>query len=376
MTARVCVVITARPSYSRIRSALEAMQARPELDLKIVLAGSAVLEKYGNMDEVVQSDGFEVAARVHAAVEGASPEAMVKTTGLSLLGFPSVFESIRPDAVLCIADRFETIATSIAASYMNIPLIHVQGGEQTGSIDDKVRHANTMLADLHLVSTSEAARRVRQMGRPSETIHVTGCPSIDIAAELCGAGLNFDPYERYGGVGARPSLHDGYIVVLQHPVTDEHEAARQQTVETLSAVEASGRPVLWFWPNMDAGSDGTASAVRSFRERAGRPNFHFFKNMAPADFLRLITDADALVGNSSVGIRESSYLGVPVVNIGSRQQMRQRGENVVDVEPNRADISLALERQLRHGPHGRSLLYGDGTAGQQIASRIAEADLA
>jgi UDP-hydrolysing UDP-N-acetyl-D-glucosamine 2-epimerase len=180
---------------------------------------------------------------------------------------------------------------------------------------------------------------------------------------------------KYGGVGAPVDLSKGYVVVMQHPVTTEHQLARAHVVETLHAMHDSGIPTLWFWPNVDAGSDGTSWGLRSFRENFAPKNIHFFKNMEPTDFLRLIYNATCLVGNSSVGIRESSFLGVPVVNIGSRQAGRERGANVVDVGYERQEIRAAMERQIAHGRYAQDLIYGDGQAGERIADLLAEVPL-
>ena len=246
----------------------------------------------------------------------------------------------------------------------------------TGSIDEKVRHAITKLADLHLVSLQAAADRVIRMGEDPAKVFVTGCPSIDIAAELGDApALDFEPYRKYGGVGMAPDLAGGYLTVMQHPVTTEYEAARRQTLETLRAVRDIGLPALWFWPNVDAGSDGASNAIRSFRELENPQAFHFFKNMAPADFLKLLYNSRCLVGNSSVGIRECAYLGAPVVNIGSRQDGRDRGRNVVDVANRQDAIETAIRRQIEHGRYQRDPIYGDGDAGRRIADLLAEQPL-
>jgi UDP-hydrolysing UDP-N-acetyl-D-glucosamine 2-epimerase len=288
----------------------------------------------------------------------------------------TVFDNLKPDAVVTIADRYETLATAVAASYMNIPVVHVQGGEVTGSIDEKVRHAVTKLANLHLVSTDLAAERVRRLGEEPDSVVVTGCPSIDIAAEVAASpAMDFNPFVKYGGVGPTTDLSGEYLVVMQHPVTTEYEEARQQVDETLYAVRDFGRPVLWFWPNPDAGSDGTSKGIRVFREKEAPRNFHLFRNMFPEDFLRLLCGATAIVGNSSVAIRECSYLGVPAVNIGSRQLGRERGKNVIDVGHDRAEITAAIEAHITRGRPEQDLLYGDGKAGQRIADCLAVAEL-
>lgn len=374
---KVCVVVTARPSYSRIKTALLAMQRHEGIDLQLVVAASALLDRYGNVASVIEHDGFPIAARVYMVLEGENPASMAKTTGLGLMELATVFDNLRPELVVTIADRYETLATAVAASYMNIPVAHIQGGEVTGSIDEKVRHAVTKLSDLHFVATKKSAERVTRMGESPETVFVSGCPSIDLAAEvLQSPELPHDLFERYGGVGPNLKLERGYIVVLQHPVTTEHNMARHQVTETLHAIREMEMPTLWFWPNVDAGSDGTSAGIRAFRENERPGNIHFFKNMLPHDFLRLLCNSNCLVGNSSVGIRECSFLGVPVVDIGSRQAGREQGKNVVEADYCREQIRAAIHSQLHHGRYELDTLYGDGRAGARIADALAIAPLA
>lgn len=372
MKRRICVVVTARPSYSRIKTALLAIRDHADLELQLVVAASALLDRYGHAVRVIEEDGLNIDARVFMVLEGENLTSMAKTTGIGVLELATVFDNLRPDIVVTVADRYETIATAVAAAYMNIPVAHVQGGEVTGSIDEKVRHAVTKLADIHLVATEQARERVIRMGENPESVHVTGCPSIDLAASVLDSPkLDFNPFMKYGGVGAQIDLTRGYIVVMQHPVTTEYEHARTQVTETLAAVRDAGLPALWFWPNVDAGSDGTSSGIRAFRETEQPDNIHFFKNMEPQDFLRLLVNARCLVGNSSVGIRECSYLGVPVVNIGRRQEGRERASNVRDVAYEQREILLALREQVDRARYPQSRLYGDGVAGERISDVLA-----
>lgn len=376
MKRKVCVVITARPSYSRIKTALQAIQAHQDLELQLVVAASALLDRYGTAIHYIEQDGFEISNRVYMVLEGENLTTMAKTTGLGMLELATVFDNLRPDIVITIADRYETLATAVTAAYMNIPIAHVQGGEVTGSIDEKVRHAVTKLADLHFVSTHKAAERVIRMGENPETVFVTGCPSIDLAAEvLKSPRLDFDPFQKYGGVGAQVNLANGYLVIMQHPVTTEYQLAREHITETLYAVASLDLPALWFWPNVDAGSDGTSKGIRTFREIERPALIHFFKNMAPTDFLRLIYNSRCLIGNSSVGIRESAFLGVPVVNIGSRQAGRERGPNVLDVNYQRSEIRAAIQQHIDNGRYPSDSLYGNGQAGQHIANLLAQVPL-
>src|SRR5918993_1301601 len=356
---KICVVVTARPSYSRIRSALQAIDEHPDLELQLVVAASALLDRYGNAIEAIMRDGFKPDHKVYMVLEGENLVTSAKSTGIGLSELATVFDNLRPDAVVTVADRYETLATAVAASYMNLPVVHVQGGEVTGSIDEKVRHAVTKLSNLHLVSTAMARERVIRLGEEPASVVMTGCPSIDIAAAVAARpALDFDPFEKYGGVGPREGLSKGYLVVMQHPVTTEYDEARAQVDETLYAVKDNPLPVLWFWPNVDAGSDGTSKGIRVFREREHPANFHLFRNMFPEDFLRLLCGATAIVGNSSVAIRECSFLGVPAVNIGSRQRGRERGRNVIDVDHDRSAIASAIREHARRGRPAADHLYG------------------
>lgn len=376
MKRKVCVLVTARPSYARIKSALQAIKDHPDLELVLVVAASALLERYGHAVRSIEHDGFEVASRVYMVLEGENLVTSAKSTGLGLVELATVFDNHKPDVVVTVADRYETLATAVAASYMNIPVAHVQGGEVTGSIDEKVRHAVTKLADLHFVSTAMARERVIKLGEEPSHIHLTGCPSIDVAAEVLETpDMDFDPFVKYGGVGERVDLSKGFLVVMQHPVTTEHDAALQQVNETLSAVHDSGFPTLWFWPNVDAGSDGTSKGIRVFREKYRDARIHLFRNMLPEDFLRLLIASSCIVGNSSVAIRECSFLGVPAVNIGTRQQGRERGNNVIDVDYDRRQILEAITEHVRRGRTPQDTLYGDGRAGERIAQLLSTVEL-
>ena len=298
---------------------------------------------------------------------------MAKTTGLAIMELSTVFSNLKPDAVVTIADRFETIATSIAASYQNIPLVHIQGGEVTGNIDEKVRHANTKLADIHIVSSEDAKERVIKLGEDPSKVFNTGCPSIDLARiAFDSPDLDFDPLLKYRGVGSDISWKNGYIVVMQHPVTTEFSDSIKHVRQLLTIVDKLNIPTFWFWPNVDAGSDGTSSGIRQYREVYNPNNIHFFKNMEPNDFLKLILNSKCLVGNSSVGIRESSMLGIPVVNIGSRQNRRKRGKNVIDCGYESDSIQRAIEKQINYGKrYSSEYIYGDGNAGDKIANILA-----
>ena len=371
---RIGVVITSRASYARIKSVLIHLKKYKEVELIVIGAASFILDKYGAAYKVMEKDGIALSERVYMVLEGENPTTMAKTVGVGIMELATIFDNYKPDLVITIADRFETIATAIAASYLNIPLVHIQGGEVTGSIDEKVRHAITKLSSFHFVSNQKAYNRVRVMGENPDCIFTTGCPSIDLAAEvlLNSPKIDFDFYEKYKGVGNPIDLNNDYIVVMQHPVTTEYTSAANQMLETLKSIETMRIPTLLFWPNMDAGSDKISKEIRVFREKHTNTDFiYFLKNVEPEDFLRLLINSKGIIGNSSVGIRECSYLGVPCVNVGNRQNGRSRAFNVIDVSYSYKDIIDAAEIHFKQGAkYDSSCIYGDGKAGEKIAEII------
>jgi UDP-hydrolysing UDP-N-acetyl-D-glucosamine 2-epimerase len=367
---KVCVVVASRANYARIRSVLQAVREHPDLELQIVAGASLVLRRFGNAVDVMSMDGFSPDATIRFIIEGETPATMAKSTGLGLLELPTVFELLQPDVVVTVADRFETIATAIAAAYMNIPVAHTQGGEISGSIDESVRHAVTKLAHLHFPATELSAQRVLAMGEDPAAVFNVGCPSIDLVAatEL---GLHRDALERFGGIGSPIDADQPFILMIQHPVTTEYGEGLDQINETLEAVVSAGLQALVFWPNVDAGSEDVAKGLRLFRETGEAHGFHFFRNLPPEVFVRLMAHCACMVGNSSAALREGAFIGTPAVTVGTRQQGRERGPNVIETPSESGAIAAAIQMQLEHGRYERSTIFGDGGAGARIADILA-----
>jgi bifunctional UDP-N-acetylglucosamine 2-epimerase / N-acetylmannosamine kinase len=368
---KISVVISARPSYSRVKSFLTALENDSEFYCQIALTQSAVLRNFGDLTDLLTRDGFKDITVFHNSLAENTPLTMALNTALSLQDLAKWFASERPDAVVVIADRYETISVSIAAAYQNIPLVHIQGGEVTGNIDEKVRHANTKLADVHLVSNFMAAKRVENMGENPSRVFVTGCPSLDIVDRTSLRKLRAGYVEdKYGGVGGKPSFEGDYSVVLLHPETENPEKAREQVDAVYSAVRKTCENIVWFWPNVDAGSDLVSKYLR---EVVGvNKRIRFYRSFDPSDYLSLIYYASFLIGNSSSGIREAGFLGIPVINVGQRQDLRDRSENVLDVGFDEESIIQAIRQQQNHGKYPVSDLYGDGSAGQKMVGVLKE----
>lgn len=369
---KICVVVGSRANYSSIKSAMRAIQAHPDLELQVVVAASALLDRYGSMVRLIEKDGFTPAARVYMLIEGETPTTMAKSTGLGLLELPTVFEQLAPDVVLTVGDRFETMATTLAAAYMNIALAHTMGGEVSGTIDESIRHAVSKFAHIHFPACSEARDRIVRMGERPEDVYLVGCPRMDLVGEVMARENGAPPPDVFGeGVGGRFDLTQPFVMVSQHPVTTEYGEGERQITATLQAVRDVGVPAIVFWPNADAGSEDIARGIRKLRERHDDAQMHFLKNVSTEVYIRLMMRTACLVGNSSSGIREGAFMGTPVVNLGTRQTMRQRGKNVVDVDHDRGAIAEAIRRQVAHGPYGHDPIYGDGRAGRRIADILA-----
>lgn len=373
---RICVVVNSRANYGRIKSFMRAAESSRHIELSVVVGASALLQKFGDVRKIIIEDGFSVSAEMYSVVEGNEPAAMAVSAGLATVQLSGILNSLAPEAVVVVADRYEQIATAISASYMNIPVAHLQGGELTGSIDDSVRHAITKLSHIHFPATALAGERLIKMGESPDQVHVIGCPSIDLSATATGdVALGV----LSSGVGGQLEVDSPYIIVSQHSVTTEYQHAYEQVSETLSALvevrNRTGVEVLWLWPNVDAGSDSVSRRLRKFRENEDSSGFHFYRNFSPEDYVRLMRKSKCIVGNSSSGIREASFLGVPSVNIGNRQNGRERGPNVIDVPNGSTLIQEAIFSQIHRGPYEPSFIYGDGKAGERMAEILSSAAL-
>jgi UDP-hydrolysing UDP-N-acetyl-D-glucosamine 2-epimerase len=375
---KISVVINNRANYARIKSFLNHAKKKKNIDLNIILGASSILERFGSLENILKKDKFNVSNKIYTLVDGDKPITMAKSTALEINELSNIFEHSKPDAVVAIADRFETMAVAIAASYMNIPLIHTQGGEVTGSIDESVRHAISKLANIHFPSNYTAKKNLIKMGEDPKTVFNIGCPSIDLAKSILKKKFNLKKillkYKySYNGKKELREFSD-YIILVQHPVTTEYELTKKHIKETIKAVSKSKHNFLWLWPNVDSGSDIISKQLRINREKGKLDNVIFIKNFQPEDFLLLLKNSSCVVGNSSVGIREAAFLGVPCVNIGNRQNKRQKDKNVINCEHKSSSISKKINYQFNK-KYKCSRIYGDGSAGKKMANVISKMNL-
>lgn len=390
MQKRICIVITSRASYARCRTVLEEIQAHDGLQLQTVVAASALVDRYGDVREDMAQRGIMPSFECHCLLAGENPSSMARTTGLLIEDLTVAFTRLHPDLVVVIADRHETLAASIAARYLNIPVAHIQGGEITGSIDNSVRWANTMLANYHFCATKKSAERLKSSGQVADTVFMTGCPSLDIARMA--KDKPFPDLAKYGGVGKDITFEKNkYFLLTFHPDTLDYGSVldhgasvgiENQMIEILKALAILDTPTIGLWPNPDAGSDGISKAIRRWQNTPiNNTPIRFFKSFSPDDYIVLLANAKCCIGNSSSFVREGSFLGIPATIVGSRQDHREGGGNMWRVMAQHDEIvkcTRTLVRQAEVYGAGRaqpSALYGDGYSGKRIAAIISGLEL-
>ena len=369
MKRKVAIVVTARASYAKYKSLLHYLNKDKNCDLIIVAAASMNSVKFGLASEIIENDGFTVHYRIETLIENDSLLGSTKTSSNTLNDCAFIFSVEKPDVVVVMGDRYEVLPVSIAATYQNIPLAHIQGGEITGNIDEKVRHAITKLADYHFVSNSDAYKNVFQLGEKEDVIFNVGCPSIDVAKSAVEEEFEID-FEDFVGVGHQIKLNEDFNIVMFHPETERIKKIKENTISLCEAIKKTKIQTIWFWPNSDPGNEIITKVIRSYREKKNLDNCFFIKSLPPVVFLKLLSKCSCLIGNSSAGIRESNFLGTPTINLGIRQSGRLQGENVTNFnflsDKNLSYIILdSMKKNFKSGK-----LYGDGNAGQKIGKKL------
>lgn len=372
-TRKVCVVLVDRANYGRLKPVMQAIADTPGLELQVVAAGTMVLERFGRPVDIVETDGFRVDSQVYVELEGSTPVTMAKSVGFAVVEFASEFQRLRPDLVLLIGDRYEALAAAIAAAYMNLCLVHLQGGEVSGSIDESARHAITKLAHYHVPSTRRAAEYLMRMGESEETILDIGCPSSDLASRL-DRTLHSGVLHAHGS-GATIDPKRPFLLVTYHPTTTEYGGETEQILNLLSALARVRVQTLMLWPNIDAGSDHISKSIRVFRNTEETGWLRLITNLMPEDYLKVLANSACAIGNSSSFVRDASFFGTPVVLVGQRQDGRERDRHVAPVMPVTDEIERAVRAQLAHGRYPPSKLYGDGGVSSRVAQRLVEIPL-
>lgn len=365
----ICVVVTDKAHVSRLMTLMKEIRRVKEFNLQIVVGGGALTYRYGNVVNDLVAAGMSPDIEIPTVIEGGEHLGMAKTAALGMLEFATAFSNLKSDYVVIRGDRFEILPIATAAAYLNKVVVHLEGGDVSGSIDESVRHAVTKLAHLHFATNKLAKQRLIKMGEQKGRIWNVGSLDTDFLSKI--KFLNKLPHGLVNdhGVGAEVNLDSEYIVVMQNPVTSEIGDARGQTEELLKAVHSIDVPAVWIWPNLGAGSDAIAKRMREWQvENDLQHKIRFIRYLIPGDFVNLVAKAVVVVGNSSTGIKECGWLGVPAVNIGTRQAGRLVGENVLNVNYDNKRIKAVIRRQIKHGRYKKSKLYGDGSTAKSIVN--------
>jgi UDP-hydrolysing UDP-N-acetyl-D-glucosamine 2-epimerase len=374
MKRKICVVVSSRANYGRVRSVMVAIKKHPNLELQLIVGASVVLYRFGKAIDSIKKDGFTPDRVIHHVVEGETLVTQAKSTGLGMIELSTALEDLKPDVVITVADRFETMSTAISAAYLNIPLAHIQGGEISGNIDEKVRHAITKLSDIHFPATEQSKERLIKLGEISEFVFNYGCPGMDTLINI-DLSINNELMKNYGGVGIDVDWGEPYLLMMQHPVTTSYGEGKKQVDETLYALKnINNMQKIVLWPNIDAGTDDISKGIRMFREKYKTESFHFFRNFSPEDYARVLKNAKCVIGNSSSFIREGSFLGTPAVIVGDRQIGRESGNNVVYSPYDREEIKKKILSQVGKSIKG-DIIFGCGDAGEKIANKLSSIQL-
>lgn len=364
---KIAVVTGTRAEYGLLAPVMRAIQNHPQLDLSIIATGMHLSQDHGYTIDQIAKDGFKITASVDMHLEnsiGAPGASISMSLGVGIMGIARVFDRIEPDIVLILGDRGEALIAAITALHMNIPIAHIHGGDTMtgGVIDSSIRHAITKLAHIHFSATAESAARIKRLGEEPWRIHTVGAPGLDTI--LNSKLLSKEELVEIYSLNANEPL----LLVVQHPITTEPEKAADQMRTTLEALSELNMQTILIYPNSDAGG---ASMIRVIKEYGDHSFILTSKSLPYIEYLSLLNIADVLIGNSSSGIIEAPMFNLPVVNIGIRQEGRQRSTNIIDVDHDKEQIIEAIlcakfKRRVNHVN-----IYGDGTAGLRIANVLA-----
>lgn len=365
---KIAVITGTRADYGIYYPILKAILAHPDLKLSLIVTGSHLSPNFGNTVEEILKDGFKIEAKVDMLLDGDTGSAMARSLGTGIIGITQVLELIKPHILLILGDRGEMLAGAIAGVHMNIIVVHIHGGEVSGTVDEPLRHAITKLSHIHLVATEESAQRIIKLGERKDMIFVVGAPGLDtivnqelIAPEIIAKKFNLN-------------LSKPILLVLQHPVTTEVKKASWQIKQTMEALTELSMQTILILPNSDAGGQAMIKIIKKYNQY---PFMQSFQNLPHREYLSLMKIAKVMIGNSSSGIIEAPSFHLPVVNIGTRQQGRQRAKNVIDVRYDKTEIVKAVNKALFNSNFKEKVRncpnpYGDGKTGPRIAVILSE----
>jgi GDP/UDP-N,N'-diacetylbacillosamine 2-epimerase (hydrolysing) len=371
---KICVVTGTRAEYGLLRPVMKAIQESDDLKLQIVATGMHLSERHGNSYQEILKDGFEIdeSVKTELDLDDDTGHRMNVSIAKGIEGLSNSYKKLNPDIVVVLGDRTEALAATISASYLNIPVAHLHGGDKTmAGLDEPARHSITKFAHIHFPATKKSAERIFMMGEDAWRINVVGSPALD---EILHTQL-FSKEDLEKSIDLK--LDDKYLLMVQHPVTTEPEKSESQIIETLEAIKLLGLQTVIIYPNSDSGGRAIIDKIREYVDVNGS-KFTAYANLSHKQYLSLMKYSAALVGNSSSGMTESSSFKIPVVNIGIRQNGRERSDNVIDAKHDRSDIYSSIEKCLSDDYRSKMTFknpYGDGNTGKKIAEMLSQIEI-
>ena len=360
MRREICYVTGTRADFGLIRDTLLRIEDHPALHVSLIVTGMHLASEHGLTIREVEETRLEIRRTIPVDLSEDSGAAMARAIAVQIQEMTDEFSTRAPDAVMVLGDRGEMLAAAIAANHVGIPIVHVHGGERSGSVDEMVRHAISKMAHYHFAATVQSRQRLVRMGEDPDRVFVTGAPGLDGLADLA----RMDRVSLCREAGLDPD--QPVLLVVFHPVVQEAQDAEMQAAELVEGIRQTGAQAVWLLPNADAGRN----AIRNRVLDAEDCRLRVYRHLARERFVSWMAVADVMVGNSSAGIIEAGTFGTPVVNVGTRQRGRERGPNVIDVEPRANRIAVAIERALGGGRHEAVNIYGDGHAGEKIVELL------
>ena len=346
---KICIFIVDRANYGRLKPVMLSIKKDKRFEMQLVCTGTTLLEKYGNVSVNIEQDGFEITSKIYMEFAGSNKQTMAMGIGTGIILITNELAKLNPDIVLIIGDRYEALSAAIAAAYSNIRIAHIQGGEVSGSIDESARHAITKFSHIHFPATELAKDRLIRMGEDPEYVIYSGCPSKEL---IDNDKFSFQSEKELIGVGNQIDLEKDFILVSYHPTTTQKSDIDENNINLLlKALDTKKMQTIWLWPNIDAGADQISKHLRKFREKNTNSEnwLTLIKNVKPEVYAFLMTKSKCLIGNSSSFVRDSGFLGTPVLLLSERQKLREHGENVLFIgNPNSVDLIIeSLELQLK-----------------------------
>jgi GDP/UDP-N,N'-diacetylbacillosamine 2-epimerase (hydrolysing) len=363
-----------RSEYDIMSSVFNAISSHQNLNLQLVVTGAHLSEAYGETINEIKRDGFEIVDEIESLINGDRDSSRASGLAIQLQGLIQTVARIRPDILLVLGDREESITTALVGTYLNIPVIHIGGGDRViGNADDQIRHAVTKLAHLHLVTNKESEQRVLQLGEQAFRVFNVGNPGLDRFFSMPQLTLP----ELSKSINFHIDENEPLLLLIQHPLSTEIEHAYKQMKISLEAISDLGIKTILSYPNSDAGSQ---QMIRAIQEFESLPNLFVAKNIPRLEFINLLRRTTCLLGNSSAGILEAPLLKIPVVNIGNRQKGRLHANNVQFVPHNKSQIISAIkqavfDKNYRDTVYNCENPYGDGQSSKRIADIIATVSL-